>query len=163
MGKFLSKCITNCTFIPDAIRLRLLENKKYVFPFKTYKTFVQQVIDGDTFHITFFVKSTPMTMKLRLYGVDAPELHTKNPLEKEAAILIKNYLKEKLEGKYFNCELMKWDKYGGRVVGKLFLGKECLSAYLLKHGVVKSYEGAKKENWTDEELNNIIKLKYTDI
>ena len=153
MGFIFSKL---CCCMPDSIRLRCLKNKKYGFPFKEYKVFVQEVIDGDTYHITFLIESTPITLKLRLFGLDTPELSSKNLLEKQAATKVKNILVRKLEGKYCKCELIKWDKYGGRVVGKLFVNGKSLTDTLLTYNLAKAYEGASKEDWTSEELERMI-------
>ena len=98
-----------------------------------------------------------MTMKLRLFGVDTPELSSKNPLEKEVAREVTEFLKKKIEGKYFTCELVKHDKYGGRIVGKLFYKNRDLSEILLEHRLGKCYEGGNKGAWKEEELNNIKK------
>lgn len=161
MGCFLSKC---CCCVPDAIRLRCLDKKrKYPFPFKTYKVFVQDVIDGDTYHVTFFIESTPVTLKLRLFGIDTPELSSKNLIEKQAAAKVKNILARKIEGKYLNCQLIKWDKYGGRVVGKMFLNDRSLTDILLSYNLGKAYEGASKEEWSSDELENMIRVNYERI
>lgn len=148
-------CCASFTCLPDCCRLRCLKKKKYSFPFKTYHVYVQQVIDGDTFHITFFINSIPITMKLRLFGVDTPELSSKNPLEKEVAKEVTEFLRKRIEHKYFKCELIKHDKYGGRVVGKLFYNGKDLSEFLLDHSLGKCYEGGSKGDWTEVELNKI--------
>lgn len=150
--------------LPDCLKLRCIEKKKHNFPFKRYKTYVQEVIDGDTFHITFFIEKTPITMKLRLLGIDAPEMSSKNPLEKKAAENLTNYLRTKIQGKYFDCELYKWDKYGGRVVGHLYVRKsQSISEILITKKLVKYYEGNKKEDWAEKELNHICNYDYSNL
>jgi endonuclease YncB( thermonuclease family) len=162
MGNIFKCLCFGC--LPECIKLRCIEKKKYSFPFKRYKTFVQEVIDGDTFHITFFMEKTPVTMKIRLIGIDAPEKSSKNPLEKKASEMLTKYLKQRLEGKYFDCELFRWDKYGGRVVGHLYVRKNySISDILISRKLVKCYEGNKKEEWTNEELNHIYNFDYTNM
>lgn len=144
----------NC--IPNCIRIRCIDKtKKYTFPFGKYTCFVQDVIDGDTFHITFLLHSNPITMKLRLQGVDTPEIHGKTELEKEAALKIKKDLDKRIRGKFVVCQLKKWDKYGGRIVGTLTYKKIDLSNYLITKKYAKKYEGAKKEDWSSQELSHI--------
>jgi endonuclease YncB( thermonuclease family) len=150
----------NC--IPNCVRIRCInKNKKYSFPFGKYTCYVQDVVDGDTFHITFLLHSKPITMKLRLQGVDTPEIHGKTDLEKEAAIKIKNDLEKRLRGKFVCCQLHKWDKYGGRIVGTLQFKNIDLSNYLISKKYGKKYEGSKKDEWTQEQLsficNDIVK------
>ena len=99
----------------------------------------------------------PITVKLRLTGVDAPELHSNNKDEVIAGKLVGKYVTELIEKKYVVCDLRKWDKYGGRIVGSLEYKGRDLSSHLIEMGYVKYYEGAKKKDWTDEELNRIIK------
>ena len=103
-------------------------------------------------------------MKIRLLGIDAPEMSSKNPLEKKASEMLTKYLKLKLEGKYFDCELFRWDKYGGRVVGHLYVRKNySISDILISRKLVKCYEGNKKEEWTSDELNHIYNFNYSEL
>jgi len=148
-------CFFSC--IPDCLSLRCIPKRKYSFPFKKYNAYVEEVIDGDTFHITFMLYDNPITVKLRLTGVDAPELHSNNKDEIIAGKLVSKYVTDLIEKKYVVCELRKWDKYGGRIVGSLVYKGRDLSSHLIEMGYVKYYEGAKKKDWTDEELNRIIK------
>jgi endonuclease YncB( thermonuclease family) len=144
----------NC--VPNCIKIRCIDKtKKYTFPFGKYTCFVQDVIDGDTFHITFLLHSNPITMKLRLQDVDTPEIHGKTELEKEAALKIKNDLDKRIKGKFVVCKLQKWDKYGGRIVGTLTYKKIDLSNYLLSKKYAKKYEGGRKEEWSFRELSYI--------
>ena len=115
-----------------------------------------EVIDGDTFLVTFILNDSPFTIKIRLLGVDTPELSSKNTQEKKASSLIKEYLKEKIEGKYGVTIMKKWDKYGGRIVGSVMVDNVDISMLLISNKFGKSYEGCKKEEWKEEELVNII-------
>lgn len=161
MGSLFSCC---CSCLPDSLRLRCLKkDKKYGFPFKTYTVFVQEVIDGDTFHITFFIDKTPVTLKLRLFGVDTPELSSKNLVEKQAAVKVRNIIERKILHRYLTCELHKWDKYGGRVVGKIFVNGKSLTDTILKYKLGKAYEGASKEDWKEEELQSMLNCCYEKI
>lgn len=144
--------------VPDKLLLKSLnKTKKYTFPFKNYYVYVNEVVDGDTFHITFLMHGEPITLKLRLTGADAPEMSSKNGKEKQAAEAVTKYVRELLEHKYFYCNLKKWDKYGGRVVGSMMLRKDVsLTELLIKLRFAKPYEGSKKEVWKEDELNHII-------
>lgn len=155
MFKCLSciKCI-----VSDKLLLRVLEKKKYPFSFETYDIYVNQVVDGDTYHITFLYNDKPLTLKLRLSGADTPELHSKNEKEKEAAQQISLFVRDLIEHKYFKCSLKKWDKYGGRVLGDIQIKNSImLSELLISLKYAKIYEGNKKEIWKEAELNDIIK------
>lgn len=149
--------------IPSCCHIRCISKKKYSFPFKKYNIYINQVIDGDTFLVTFILNGSPFSIKIRLMGVDTPELSSKNMLEKKSSLLIREYLKQKIEGKYGVTILKKWDKYGGRIVGSIMVDNIDISMLLLSNKLGKSYEGCKKEEWTEEELVNIIhKLSKID-
>ncbi len=148
-------CFFSC--IPDCLMLRCIPKGKYMFPFGEYESYVEEVIDGDTFHVTFMLYGNPMTIKLRLAGVDAPELHSKDKDEIVAGKLVGSYVTKLIEKKYVTCHFKKWDKYGGRVVGTLVYKDRDLSCHLIEMGYVKAYEGAKKSDWTTQELDRIIK------
>ena len=143
--------------LPEKIRLKLLTKKKYPFPFKEYYVYVEEVVDGDTYHITFLCHGSPLTMKLRLSGIDTPEIHSKNEKEKKAAVLVSKYVKMHIEKRYFKCIINKWDKYGGRVVGHLITEDGLFSKHMLNMGLCKEYEGNKKEEWKEQELDKIIR------
>ena len=123
-----------------------------------------KVYDGDTCTCLFMHDNqVPMILSMRIKGIDAPELRTKNDMEKEAAILVRDHVSDIIYNKIVPIKLEKWDKFGGRVLGDVYIdndGEVTLSNYLLGEGIVKVYEGKKKEEWTNNELRFIInKLK----
>ena len=63
---------------------------------------VTRVIDGDTF-------VTQSGMRIRLAGIDAPEIHT------HLGKIQKNCLKELIEGKKVRLKLLSHDKYGRQI------------------------------------------------
>lgn len=142
--------------IPSCCHIRCISKKKYTFPFTKYNIYINEVIDGDTFFVTFIFNGSPFSIKIRLMGVDAPEISSKNPYEKKASLLIKEYLKKNIEGKYGVTIMKKWDKYGGRIVGSIMVDNVDISMLLISNKFGKSYEGCKKEEWNEEELANII-------
>lgn len=131
---------------------------------------ILSVYDGDTCICLFELKNGVFFQtKLRIYGVDTPELHSKNKniytceLEKKAAENITQKIKNLIEGKILKIRILDYDKYGGRFVGEIFLSKadkprnsSSLSKYLIKKGYGKEYFGEKKNEWTNEELLFII-------
>lgn len=120
---------------------------------------ITSVYDGDTCTCVFMYGNKPMRVNIRVIGIDAPELKTKNELEKQAGICVRDLVRNHIENKICQVKILKHDKYGGRVVGDVYFGKNktSLSQYLLNNGYVKSYGGNKKEEWTDYELNEIIR------
>lgn len=134
---------------------------------------VVDVYDGDTFTVIIMYGDVPMKLKVRLQGVDAPELVVKREknrvysaqeeelieLEMKAGAHVRDKVKKLIEGKEVIIKLLKCDKYGGRQVGTVYLkpqSYETLTEYLLSKRYGKPYQAQKKEDWKKEELLYII-------
>ncbi len=91
-----------------------------------YKATVIKVVDGDTvdceIDLGFHIK---VTKRVRLAGIDTPELNSKSDLIRKAAVAAKNYVADKIGSCQFflKTELDRSDKYG-RVLGWIYLDKE---------------------------------------
>jgi len=124
---------------------------------------VCSVHDGDTVTIVYMVGNSPFKINLRMEGIDAPEITSKNTLEKEAGLQVRDWLKNTIsEHKYWYVIPKKWDKYGGRIVGTLHYKKDMdsisVNEQMLKLGIVLSYGGGKKKIWTKSMLYNIMDM-----
>jgi len=107
--------------------------------------------DADT--ITFNIPDTHpilgQKISIRVKGVDAPEMRTKNQCEKDKAKnakkLVENLLKK---GKRIDLINIERGKYF-RVVANVIIDGQDLTDYLLKNGLAYSYDGGKKQqvNW----------------
>lgn len=113
---------------------------------------VSQVIDGDT----IIVKKDKKVMKIRLYGIDAPEI--KQPFGYES----KHILKGMIENKLVSIDLKWRDKYG-RIIGIVYLGKKCINEIMVKKGmawVYKEYcKTSKCKKWKKHEQKARHNLK----
>jgi len=137
-----------------------------------YKAGLIRVIDGDTIDIEidlgFEIK---MRKRVRLFGVDTPELRSSNPTERKAAQLVKNVVTDLLDWRSLYVKTVKdKDKYG-RYLADIYLSEDdlfgddfikdkngvSLSEWLVCHGWAKEYN-KKREVWSDDELENILKL-----
>lgn len=138
---------------------------------------VLSVYDGDTITIALEqinnnnTSSTPpkfASYHMRLYGVDAPELKSKDPEIKKKAIAARDFVKEQVEGKIvtvdiFNnrhisipedCDQSRFvtEKYG-RLIGNVYYcdpdysQPRDLAKELLARGFAKPYDGGKKQMW----------------
>jgi endonuclease YncB( thermonuclease family) len=130
---------------------------------------VIDVYDGDTCTILYEYENIFLKTKIRINGVDTPEKRIKGPLkntdignlQKKAAIHVKNDVVNLLENKIVKVVMNKFDKYGGRVNGDIYLPEECnsnktLADYLISKKYAKKYSGKKKELWTEKELLFIL-------
>lgn len=95
---------------------------------------VVKVIDGDTVDvlIDFGFKLTQV-VRLRLFGINTPEIRGK---ERPEGLKVKQYLKDKIEGKDIVVETFKKGKYG-RYVANIYLGKTLINEDLVKKGFAK--------------------------
>lgn len=125
---------------------------------------VTDVYDGDTITVIYLInKKTPFRIRIRIEGLDTPEIRGSSPVEKQAAEAIKYHVQDMLLNKIVPIKVSKWDKYGGRVIGTVYLSNhteenpKTLTTYLLDNGYAKEYSGKAKEDWDEEQLKGIIR------
>jgi endonuclease YncB( thermonuclease family) len=131
---------------------------------------VVDIYDGDTVTIVFYYGNSPLKVKFRMLGYDTPEvkLHKSDingELHKKAGLVVKEKLKAKILHKIFWVKFDKEEKYG-RTMGELyeiydvhkFTGEEkSINKWVIDNKYGKVYSGGKKEGFTQEELEHIIK------
>jgi endonuclease YncB( thermonuclease family) len=113
---------------------------------------ITKVVDGDTVDIkaTFLPKPLKPVLSVRILGVDTPEhdSRAKCPEEKVLGDAATVFTKKLVtDSKKQQVVIVKWDKYGGRVLGDILLDNKKLSEELIKQGYAKPYFGGKKESW----------------
>lgn len=122
---------------------------------------IVKVYDGDTVTVIFSLGGEYLKYNIRLFGIDAPEIRGSSPLEKQAAEMVRDILIKVLPiNSIRNLRIESHDKYGGRLVGDLFIdptNDTTASDWLLAGKFVKIYSGkSSKIPWTDTELKSII-------
>jgi micrococcal nuclease len=118
---------------------------------------VTKIIDGDTIEANidlgfgiFYAKD------IRINGIDAPEVHSANPKEKEAGQKVKAYLKTLLQSQTVSLKTYKYgDKYGRFLADIELFDKSSVAKLLLDQQLVHPYDGKTKKEWTDLELDFI--------
>ncbi len=108
-----------------------------------------EVTDGDT--ITVQAKiwlGQSITTKVRLNGVDAPELKGKCQLEKELAQKAEQFVSR--IGKTITLKDIHNGKYAGRIVASVHTkdGKD-LAGLLIDNGLGRAYHGGKRQGWCE--------------
>lgn len=119
------------------------------------------VMDGDTLRVVADTGDGDRKHRvLRLNGIDAPESHSKNPLEKEAGEAVRDWVTRWLQkinpATAFVISERKPEKFG-RWLGDVSTDGVHLASALGVAGLVRRYGGEKKQPWSDEELNEIIR------
>ncbi len=117
---------------------------------------IEEIYDGDTVKIILLAGEVPIRLGLRILGIDTPEIkhgQDRLPQEHDAAIRVRDHLKAMFPNNIAQIRIHDWDKYGGRVLGDLFLPSgENVSDILIQGGWARPYHGEKKKAWTLQEL-----------
>jgi len=85
-------------------------------------------------------------------GIDTPEKAPRAQCDAEAALakkasaFTKNAVANALE---VDIKILKWDKYGGRVLGDVYLDHQSLAESLVSAGLARHYEGDAKQSWCE--------------
>lgn len=113
-----------------------------------YKGKVVDLYDADTFTVVFNLGfGITKEEKVRLYGIDCPELRTKNLLEKKHGYIVKDYTVGLIVGKKFTFVVGKKGKFGRYLVDLKLLDGVSLTDKLIDEGYCKAYFGEKKTPW----------------
>jgi endonuclease YncB( thermonuclease family) len=116
---------------------------------------VVRTIDGDTFEARVHLwPGLEMTTRVRLRGIDAPELKASCPQELQMAEAAGSALRELLDEGEVTIYNIGPDKYNGRVVADAATRRtENVSAALLAGGFARSYGGGRRGGWCEASLN----------
>jgi len=117
---------------------------------------IEEIYDGDTVKIIVLFGEIPVRFSLRILGIDTPEIkhgEGRLPEEHTAAVKVRDYMRSLFPKNIAKICIRDWDKYGGRVLGELFLETgENVAEILIQGGWARPYHGEKKKPWTLEEL-----------
>lgn len=113
---------------------------------------VLRVIDGDTVEITadWIIPPLDPKLSLRVLGIDTPEkgFLAKCGREIELGLKATEYTTTAVAtAKRIRVDIQGWDKYGGRVLGELYLDGQPLSQLLINEGLAVRYKGREKKSW----------------
>lgn len=117
-----------------------------------YDIVLTRIIDGDTvaFRADWLPDPIKKELSIRVYGVDTPEKGFRGQCDKEkaageaATAFTKAQIKSSTKHQML---LIGWDKYGGRVLGDIFLDGKSLRQMLIANGYAREYYGEAKTSW----------------
>ncbi len=114
-----------------------------------YPAEVVRIIDGDTFQARIQVwPGLSVDTKVRLRGIDAPELHARCADEYAKAQAARAALETMLAAGGVMISRVGIDKYGGRVDASVATRDTAdVSAALLNGGWARSYDGGRRSTW----------------
>jgi endonuclease YncB( thermonuclease family) len=118
-----------------------------------YAGIVTSVYDGDTvtMNVSVWANQT-VEAKVRLKGIDTPEIRGKCPEEKELAIKAREFLKEMTLNKFTILEAIPYTgaptgKFG-RVIGTLYTPfNKNINQMLVDKGLARIYIGGIRRSW----------------
>jgi endonuclease YncB( thermonuclease family) len=110
---------------------------------------VLRVIDGDNFEARVRIwPGMDVTTKVRLRGIDAPELRARCEDERMKALAARDALARILSEGAVAVAGVAQDKYGGRVDAAVSTAATAdVSAALLARGVARRYSGGRRQSW----------------
>jgi len=118
-------------------------------PQLVYRAEVLRIIDGDTFEARVYVwPGINVDTKVRLRGIDAPELHARCSSEHVKAEAARSALETILAVGGVAISQVGVDKYGGRVDATASTRATAdVSSAMLNGGWARSYDGGRRGSW----------------
>lgn len=117
-----------------------------------YSAYVKDVYDGDTItvDISLGFHVTMTDIKVRMIGINTPEIRTKDKDEKEKGLATRDWLRERILGKKVLLHTKKRGKFG-RWLGMIWeldqdkpLFENSYNKQLINEGLAKEYWGGKR-------------------
>jgi endonuclease YncB( thermonuclease family) len=110
---------------------------------------VTRVLDGDTFEARVRIwPGMDITTRVRLRGIDAPEMQARCDGERSKALAARDALAKYLSEGGVGISRIGQDKYGGRVDADVSTARTPdVSAALLARGLARRYDGGRRESW----------------
>ena len=104
---------------------------------------VLDVIDGDTVTVRARIwLGQAIEIRVRLAGIDTPELRGRCDRERQLAAEARDVLTEQIAGRQVTLRDIRYGTYAGRVVARVSVrGEPDLGAMLLASGLARTYAG----------------------
>ena len=116
---------------------------------------VLRVLDGDTIVVRARIwLGQDIETRVRLEGVDAPELNGKCETERRLARKARDLTASLSDGGKVILSDIQYGKYAGRVVARVHApGGEDFSGTLLRNGLGRAYDGRRRQSWCEAPLS----------
>ena len=110
---------------------------------------VISIYDGDTLRVNIdsFPDIVGKNIRIRIKGIDAPEIKGKCQREIDLAIMARDYLRNAInQSSHIELRNIERGKYF-RIAGELYIDGENISNNLIKRKLAYHYNGGKKRSW----------------
>lgn len=109
---------------------------------------VQRVVDGDTIEVRAAIwLDQSLEVRVRIDGVDAPEMKSRCAEERRRANAARDYLVRRLASAQVRLTSVAYDKYGGRVRASVSDASGDVGAALIAKGFARAYHGERRQPW----------------
>ncbi|HEY0303053.1 MAG TPA: thermonuclease family protein [Rhizomicrobium sp.] len=109
---------------------------------------VDRVIDGDTFDASaaIWIGQT-IAIRVRIAGLDAPELRARCDAERDRAEAARAYLSRRIAGGDVRLSAVRHDKYGGRIDARVADARGDIAEQMIRAGLARPYDGGRRQGW----------------
>lgn len=109
---------------------------------------VEKVVDGDTLDVRAAIwLGQTVDVRIRIAGIDAPELQARCPEERQRALAARAFLEERLGHGAVRLSNIVYDKYGGRMLASVADADGDIADAMLMAGLARPYDGGKRGSW----------------
>ena len=109
---------------------------------------VVRVIDGDTFEASADIwLGQQISVRVRIAGIDAPELRARCDAERMRAEAARDYLSKRIAGGAVKLSAVRYDKYGGRVDAAISDMRGDVGEAMVRAGLARLYDGGHRDGW----------------
>lgn len=109
---------------------------------------VERVVDGDTLEVRALIwLGQSLNVRVRIEGVNTPELKGRCPEETRRAQAARAYLVQRLGGAEIRLTSIAYDKYGGRVRAAVSDNAGDVATALIAKGFARPYHGERRLSW----------------
>jgi endonuclease YncB( thermonuclease family) len=129
-----------------------LDNTEYFsFEGRTITAKCVDVYDGDTCTVALYVGNLGIKLfKVRISGLDTPEIRTRNVEEKKVGLEVKTFVSKIILNKIIILECHSFDKYGRLLANiKIAENNKYLKDILIEAGFGVAYDGGKKPDFNE--------------
>jgi micrococcal nuclease len=113
---------------------------------------VDRIVDGDTIDVRAFIwLGQTLSVRVRIDGVDTPEIVARCDEEKRMALAARDFLERRLMGAEITLTRVVYDKYGGRVRAAVADRHGDIARALLAEGYARPYRGERRQGWCNGE------------
>jgi micrococcal nuclease len=118
-----------------------------------YRAEVERVVDGDTLAVRVAVwLGLEVSVRIRIRGIDAPELRARCPQEREMAEAAAAHLAALVGEGPVALTNIAGGKFYGRVIADVASAEaRDLAEAMLAPGLARPYDGGRREGWCDGE------------